>query len=123
VHCSKLTLEPQVPKLPRLEYHGSNDTSVPYAPELQYVEQQCANGADIRFVTFQNASHASTAVQGFLGALQFVAESLNGTVTEVPCGSSTTMIAPGSNEAVELLGQSLSDEYDALVAQYAATQI
>lgn len=104
----------QVPKFPRLEYHGSNDTTVPYSSELQYVQQQCAHGADIRFVTFAGQDHAPTAIEGLLGALAFVGSALDGTVLPATCGSPTTMPAPGSSTAVQMLGKTLSDQLCAI---------
>lgn len=100
-----------VPAFPRLEYHGSKDTTVPYNSELQYVQQQCGKGADIRFVTFAGQDHAGTAILGLVGALSFVAAALQGTVAPASCGSPTTMPAPGSSAAVKLLGPILSDAF------------
>lgn len=35
------SLHVPVPKIPRFEWHGLADTTVPYLPEKEYVEQQC----------------------------------------------------------------------------------
>ena len=105
------------PTFPRLQYHGMADELVPYWAEAAYVEQQCAKGADIRFVSFPNATHETAAVDGLIGALKFVQQALSGTVPDSPvCGSaSADMPLVGSVEAVAILGTVLADALLALV--------
>lgn len=98
------TLTVPVPKFPRFQWHGLSDTTVPYAPEAAYVSQQCAAGADIRFVSLQNADHAPTFVRGLAGALQFIQQAFAGNVSAVPCGTNITIPVLGSDEAIQVLG-------------------
>lgn len=93
-----------VPKFPRLEYHGEADTTVPYLPELEYVEQQCAHGADIRFVSLPGLDHDQTELDGIAGAFQFIQQAFAGTLAKVECGSNVTLPALGSAESVEVVG-------------------
>lgn len=113
------TLPVPVPTFPRLHYHGTNDTLVPYTTEAQYVQQQCASSPkpNIRFVSIQGADHGPAAIQGLLGALSFVAQALNDKLPDNQnCGSPTTMIAPKSSQALNLLGQSLYDNFTRALA-------
>lgn len=93
-----------VPKFARLEYHGLNDTVAPVKPEIEYVAQQCASGADIRFVLFPGMDHNPAHWNGLAGALGFVAEAFEGKISSSPCGSNITLPALGSNQTIELLG-------------------
>ncbi|KAF2479403.1 hypothetical protein BDY17DRAFT_318821 [Neohortaea acidophila] len=83
-----------VPKFPRFEWHGLNDTTVPYAPEAEYIQQQCAKGADIVFVSYPGLDHTEAAVIGLPGALLFVQEAFKGTLTKTKCAKSTSIHHP-----------------------------
>lgn len=67
-------LKVPVPKMPRLEWHGESDVTVPYAAEKEYVGQQCAKGADIRFVSFPGLDHVEAAVAGIPGEFCYTYE-------------------------------------------------
>ncbi|WPH02493.1 lipase a [Acrodontium crateriforme] len=115
MNVSSLTVP--VPKFPRFEWHGTGDVTVPYAPEAQYVQQQCAKGADIRFVTFPELDHSNAYLSGVPGALLFIAEAFGGALTKVPCGTNIAVPAVGSLEAVGLLGVDANIVLSALLAE------
>lgn len=93
---------------PRFIYHGSTDDEVPYAPATQYVQQQCAQGADIRFVTFPNADHFSSQLDGLVAGLQFMEDVLEARLAPASCGSPIPTPAVGSPEANAYLGPYLA---------------
>lgn len=101
-----------VPTFPRLIYHGNQDKTVPYQPEADYVSQQCnsGKGAKIWFSTFP-FDHGPSGAYGFVGALQFVSNALDGQdMTPPSCGATTvSMPFPNSNTAINMIGQSGSN--------------
>lgn len=125
---NKSPLPIPVPKFPRLEWHGLNDTTVPVQPEVEYVKQQCARGADIRFGLFPGLNHnpneiklssssiASEALANFLpiassglpGALLFLQQAFDKTLVNGTCGTNTSFPAIGSTEAEQLLGEDIN---------------
>lgn len=101
-----------VPTFPRLVYHGQSDNTVPYQPAADYVSQQCNSnkGAKIWFSTFP-FDHGGSGAYGFVGALQFVSNALDGQdMTPPSCGATTVSIPfPNSNTAVSMFGTSGSN--------------
>ncbi|KAF2488112.1 secretory lipase-domain-containing protein [Neohortaea acidophila] len=93
-----------VPKFPRYEWHGLNDSTVPYEPEKIYVEQQCQHGANIAFVSYPGLNHDEAAILGLPGALRFIEEALKGAWQTPPCGQNLSTPVLGSVQAIELLG-------------------
>lgn len=104
-----------VPKFPRYEWHGTNDTTVPYAPEAEYVAQQCRKGADIAFVSYPELDHGTAAIAGIPGALLFTTLAMDGLLVETPCGANIAGPAVGSAEAVKLLGTEVDSLLKALL--------
>lgn len=118
---SSESIEPvPVPKFPRLQFHGMADTIVPYAPAKEYVEEQCKEGADIRFISFPGLGHGQASIAGLPGALQFIEQVSDDTLSPGACGAIATVPAIGSEEAVELLGP---DDNILLAAEYAAVAL
>ena len=115
------TLPIPVPKFPRYQWHGVNDRTVPYAQEAQYVAQQCAAGADIRFLTLPGLDHGPAYQSGAPGAAQFVRDAFEGTLGNVTCGANVTVPAVGSVEAIEILGADVNIVLGALLASETAS--
>ena len=111
------SLRVPVPLFPRYEYHGSADTTVPYQPEVIYVQQQCAKGANIQFTTYQGLDHAPTAVAGLSGALQFIQQAFAGNTPSVACGSSATSTSKSNiaEMAKKVFGPALLPVYEQMV--------
>lgn len=95
-----------VPKFPRFEWHGMKDEHVPFEDEAKYVQQQCARGADIRFLTYPGLNHVETYFTGMPGAYSFLKDAFEGKLEKVECGANITVPAIGSAEANELFGYS-----------------
>jgi hypothetical protein len=53
-----------VPKFPRLQWHGLEDEIVPFDDEQEFVNQQCAHGANIQFQIFPVAEHIVAEILG-----------------------------------------------------------
>lgn len=51
------TVGVNVPKFPRLMWHSVGDEIVPFPPAQQYVEQQCAQGANLQFAALGFGEH------------------------------------------------------------------
>ncbi|KAK3655645.1 hypothetical protein LTR56_003294 [Elasticomyces elasticus] len=95
-----------VPKFPRFQFHGTSDRTIPYTIEAQYVAQQCAGGADIRFLSLPDQDHGPAY--------------LNSTLGSVACGANVTVPSIGSAEAGELLGVNSNVLMGALLAALTA---
>jgi hypothetical protein len=96
-----------VPKIPRYQYHGTRDITVPYGAEAEYVSQQCSKGANIQFTSFTGLDHGQALLAGFIGALQFVQQSFSGTTPNISCGTNGTSPSIFSSEATTVLGPQL----------------
>ena len=101
------TIPVPAPKMPRFIYHGESDEEVPFAPITQYVQQQCDQGADIRFVSIPG-THFNSQTGGLVATLQFMGDALEGNLQNAPCGSPINTPAIGSPEANDYLGPHLS---------------
>lgn len=56
------TKQVNVPKFPRLMWHSVGDEIVPFAPAQQYVDEQCAHGANLQFAALGVGEHVSPLV-------------------------------------------------------------
>lgn len=98
---SKASFKIPVPKYPRLVYHSPFDEVIPYNDTVQFVKDQCAEGANIAFATLPLAEHALGQLEGTLPAIAFVGKALAGTTPSVECGS----IKPAEKlDPVKILG-------------------
>ncbi|KAK3652489.1 hypothetical protein LTR56_005200 [Elasticomyces elasticus] len=109
-----------VPKFPRFQFHGTSDKTIPYIIEAQYVAQQCAAGADIRFLSLPDQDHGPAYLNSIPGAAQFIIDAFAGTLGSVACGANVTVPSIGSAEAVDLLGVNSNVLMGALLAALTA---
>ncbi|KAK5706691.1 hypothetical protein LTR97_001681 [Elasticomyces elasticus] len=109
-----------VPKFPRFQFHGTSDKTIPYIIEAQYVAQQCAAGADIRFFSLPDQDHGPAYMNSIPGAAQFILDAFAGTLGNVACGANVTVPSIGSAEAVDLLGVNSNVLVGALLAALTA---
>ncbi|KAK5713041.1 hypothetical protein LTR15_011402 [Elasticomyces elasticus] len=114
------SLSVPVPKFPRFQFHGTSDKTIPYIIEAQYVAQQCAAGADIRFLSLPDQDHGPAYLNSIPGAAQFILDAFAGTLGSVACGANVTVPSIGSAEAVDLLGVNSNILMGALLAALTA---
>jgi hypothetical protein len=95
---SLATLEVATPTYPRLIWHAGMDEIVPLETAQLYVEEQCANGADIHFKSVPLTTHISALVLGVPGVLDYLQRIYSHSTPQIECGSSdfefTTLLSP-----------------------------
>jgi hypothetical protein len=100
-----------VPKFPRMIWHALEDEVVPFNNEQQFVDQQCAHGANIQFQIFPVAEHISAMFLGVPGAIIFLQQLYAGTTPAVKCGSpSTDFVSLTDPQAATVMGQAAVDK-------------
>lgn len=98
-----------VPTFPRFQWHGVSDKGIPIDTVAAYVAQQCAEGADIRFVRLPGLDHDPAYFTGIPGAYRFLKQAFEGTLGMVACGSNVTVPKLGSDASNDLLGFAAND--------------
>lgn len=102
------------PSFPILVWHALWDEIVPLKDTKQYVEEQCANGANIQFQTIPIAEHLTALFFGVPGVVNFLSKVFDHSTASIPCGSSppdfTTLASP---RARSILGP---DAYNFLIS-------
>lgn len=76
-----------VPKFPHYVFHAEGDEVIPFKPVQQYVNEQCAAGANIQFVKWFDNDHETVQYLGLLDALKFSLQALEGKTPQVQCGA------------------------------------
>jgi acetyl esterase/lipase len=76
-----------VPAYPRLIWHAELDTVVPLSGAVRYVEEQCANGANIQFEVIPKTEHISALMLGIPGVLVFLEHIYDHSTPQLECGS------------------------------------
>lgn len=82
------TVGVSVPKIPRYVYHAVDDEIVPYETDKLYVQQQCDAGADIQWTDIYFPEHLIGMLVGAPGAMNWIKDVFDGTLSEVGCGQS-----------------------------------
>ena len=78
-----------VATLPRLIYHGTADQIAVFADSQTYVNQQCAKGANIRYIKYAGADHFQTSDQASNMVGQWITQALTTGAPQVQCGASS----------------------------------
>ncbi|TKY84485.1 hypothetical protein EX895_006386 [Sporisorium graminicola] len=110
-----------VPKFPRFQWHALFDEIVPYKPAEQYVQEQCAKGANINWNVYPIAEHATAELIGLVPGIYWLSQAFNGQAPKVACGAGIPDIA-GSNTppAQQVLGTDLAKQLASLNGKQSA---
>lgn len=104
-----------VPKFPRYDYHATGDEVVPYSPDKEFIEQQCALGANIQLETYSLGGHITTMIFGLPGAIQFLDQALNDKTPTVECGTNNAASVNISSPNVDaVIGSATANRIRAL---------
>lgn len=76
-----------IPKFPRFIWHAVPDEIVPFKPAKQYVEEQCAGGADIYWDELPFAEHIIGEMYGIKPSLHWLELLFAGNQPKVKCGT------------------------------------
>lgn len=82
------TVGVSVPKMPRYIYHAVFDEIVPYETDKLYVQQQCDAGANIQWTDVYFPEHLVGMLAGAPGAMIWVKDLFDGTLSQDGCGQS-----------------------------------
>lgn len=74
------------PDYPQLIQHGGADKTIPIGQVEAYVEQQCAGGAKIQWVSWPGQDHLPTIAASMPATMQYFIELFNESLPKVQCG-------------------------------------
>ena len=77
-----------VATFPRLIFHGTADQLTPFADAQTYVDSQCAQGANIRFVKYNGSDHFQTSGSATNMLATWITQAFTTGAPQVQCGSS-----------------------------------
>ena len=66
---------------------SGSDEIIPFPPVQQYVDQQCAQGADINMIAQAVGEHSVTDVINSPAVMNFIQKAFNGSTDKVTCGT------------------------------------
>ncbi|TKY86840.1 hypothetical protein EX895_004481 [Sporisorium graminicola] len=110
-----------VPKFPRFIWHALEDEIVPFKPAKQYVQEQCAKGANINWNVYPIAEHATALVFGLAPAIDWLSKAYAGRAPKVACGAGIpAMTGVNSPSAQQVLGADLAQQLGSLNGKQSA---
>lgn len=104
------------PKFPRYIYHADEDEIIPAGAVRQYVQQQCAMGANIQYVPWLGNNHVGIEYMGIPDAFQFLIQAFKGETPQVLCGTPNDDVLTLASKGVSaIIGQPIVDVLNGLV--------